>query len=147
MIGFKVDQAKTLFFDREVAKAVNKSSRQALSKFGAFVRIAARRSIRKRKKVADPGKPPTNRTGILKKLIFFAYEPERQSVVIGPVKTNAKGSGVPDALEYGGKSKRRVRRGKRWVNESIDIAARPYMGPAFDANLPKVDDLWKDSIR
>ena len=84
-IGMKLNQAKGLFFDRQpVLNAVSRSERRVLSKFGAFVRRGARSSIRKRKSVSEPGSPPSSHTGLLRKMIFFVYEPARASVVIGP---------------------------------------------------------------
>ncbi len=42
MIGFTIDKAKASFFDRQVVlDAASKAERQALSKFGAFVRQRA----------------------------------------------------------------------------------------------------------
>lgn len=50
---------KSLFFDRpKVRRAVDKAKRQVLSRGGAFIRTTAKRSIRKRKGTAPPGKPP-----------------------------------------------------------------------------------------
>ena len=112
MIGYKLDKAKSMFFDRKtVLSSVDRATRRVLSKFGAYVRTSAKSSIRKRKKVSDPGRPPSSRTGLLKKYIFFAYDGRKQSVVIGPVRLNTKyfdrdvqpKTGlVPEVLEYGG---------------------------------------------
>ena len=64
MIGMKVKAAKGLFFDRaRVINAVDRTTRRNLSRFGAFVRQRARSSIRTRKRISEPGQPPTNRTG------------------------------------------------------------------------------------
>ena len=110
MIGLKLD--KSWFFDRlKVQRAVGDATRRVLSKFGAFVRTAARHSIRKRKAVSQPGNPPSSHTGLLRNRIYFAYDPARQSVVIGPTPINQVTfdrdikpvSGiVPEILEYGG---------------------------------------------
>lgn len=75
-----------LFFDgKKVMNAVDKAARNALSRFGAFVRQRARSLIRSRKRASLPGEPPSSHTGYLKNNIFFSYEPASQSVVIGPV--------------------------------------------------------------
>jgi len=51
------------------------------------------------------------------------------------------------ALEYGGTSATveglRGRRRKR----RIKVAARPYMGPAFEQEKPKLPAMWAGSIR
>ena len=137
-----------MFFDTDrVKRAVDTATRKNLSKAGAFVRTAARSSIRKRKKVSAPGKPPSSHTGLLKKFIFFAYEPARQSVFVGPVQLSRKVGAAPEALEHGGPSiivsGRRNKRKKR----RIMIPARPYMAPALAKEAPKFKGLWANSVR
>ena len=91
MIGFDI---KRMFFDRQaVISKVDAATRRVLSRFGAFVRRSAKSSIRKRKKAAPPGQPPSSHTGLLKKFIFFGYDADRRSVVIGPTRLNQKGRG------------------------------------------------------
>lgn len=132
-----------LFFDRpKVIQAVDKATRGVLSRFGSFVRTTARHSIRKRKSPSPPGQPPRNRTGLLKRFIFFAYEPQDRSVVIGPARLN-RSTGAPEILEYGGTAT--VRTNKK--NHKVTIAARPYMGPAFEKEKQTLPSLWKDSVK
>jgi hypothetical protein len=129
--GSAVQSAKGNFFDADaVLKLMGRTTRKALSKYGAFVRRRAQTSIRYRDKPAAAGQPPsahrsmtrtkTNRkTGATKKqqvsplreLIFFSWVPETNGVVIGPVLApqNRRGrdgrptSGtVPSTLEEGG---------------------------------------------
>ena len=86
MLGVGLGGAKASFFTAEaVLKALTRAERQALSKAGAFVRRRARNSIRKRKAVSNPGGPPTDRGGALKRLLFFVFDPTSRSVVVGPV--------------------------------------------------------------
>jgi hypothetical protein len=141
MIGFDI---KRMFFDRQaVISKVDAATRRVLSKFGAFVRRSAKSSIRKRKKPAPPGQPPSSHTGLLKKFIFFGYDAARQSVVIGPTRLNQKGRGeAPPLLEYGGKATL-VRRGKK---KHVTYQARPYMGPAFEKEKPQLPAMWRGSI-
>ena len=139
--------AKQMFFDRDkVRRKTDAGTRRVLSKFGAFVRTAARHSIRTRKRTSAPGEPPSSHTGLLKRFIFFGYDRGRRSVVIGPMRLNQKVGDAPAALEYGGTSTaveglRRQRRKRR-----IRIAARPYMGPAFEQEKPKLPAMWRGSI-
>lgn len=142
MIGFEI---KRMFFDRQaVISKVDAATRRVLSKFGAFVRRSAKSSIRKRKKPAPPGQPPSSHTGLLKKFIFFGYDAARQSVVIGPTRLNQKGRGeAPPLLEYGGKATL-VRRGKK---KRVTYQARPYMGPAFEKEKPQLPAMWRGSIK
>lgn len=142
MIGFEI---KRMFFDRQaVVSKVDAATRRVLSKFGAFVRRSAKSSIRKRKKPAPPGQPPSSHTGLLKKFIFFGYDADRRSVVIGPTRLNQKGRGeAPPLLEYGGKATL-VRRGKK---KRVTYQARPYMGPAFEKEKPQLPAMWRGSVR
>ena len=93
---------KELFFDRTaVVSAVDKARQRVLSKFGAFVMTTARRSIRNKRRTA-PGQPPAVGLGVLKKTIFFSYDPAKQSVLIGPVGRVGGFAEAPELLEYGG---------------------------------------------
>jgi len=142
MIGFEI---KKLFFDRQaVISKVDAATRRVLSTFGAFVRRSAKSSIRKRKKAAPPGQPPSSHTGLLKKFIFFGYDAARQSVVIGPTRLNQKGRGeAPPLLEYGGKTT--LKRGGK--KRRVTYQARPYMGPAFEKEKPQLPAMWRGSIK
>ena len=155
------------FFDRpNVQSAIDKGTRRALSKFGAFVRQRARTSIRKKKGVSDPGQPPHSHLGLLRKGILFAFDPRAKSVVIGPVPTS-KATGAPELLEKGGTvpgngreiwitntpgrndKGQFVTNGKTRVvlNGVLVYRPRPYMGPAYRAELPKAPQMFKDLIR
>jgi len=137
-----------MFFDTErVKRAADTATRKVLSKAGAFIRTAAKSSIRKRKAISAPGQPPNSHTGLLKRFIFFGYDADRKTVVVGPMRLNQKIGAAPEALEHGGQStvvsglrgKRRKRR--------IRIAARPYMGPAMVKVMPKFPGLWANSVK
>jgi hypothetical protein len=135
--------AKQGFFDRAaVRSAVDAATRRVFSKFGAFVRQRARTSIRRRKGSSRPGSPPHSHVGLLKRFIFFAFDPARKSVVVGPTLIRSE-SEAPRLLEHGGEfvdeddGEPRLRR----------YAARPFMGPAFEMELASLPDLWRDSVR
>jgi hypothetical protein len=155
--------AKRTFFDRPgVLKAIDARTRRYLGRLGASVRLTARRSIRRRKAVSKPGSPPTDRTGLLKRNIFYSFDPARRSVVIGPVKLNAAGRDVPRLLEEGGRRSgvfyrehartRDPRTGhfrsnvKERIEGTVEFAPRPYMKPAFDAGLDRADRFWQESL-
>ncbi len=142
-IGFRIDQAKGLFFDRQkVQSAVNRAERRVLSKFGSFVRQDSKQRIRRRKRSSSPGESPTNRTGLLKRHIYCAFSPETRIVVIGPVLLN-RSTGAPETLEHGGETTIET---KRRQSIRVEIEARPFMGPAFNQELPKLPALWRDSV-
>ena len=166
LVGFR--EAKAGFFDRRaVMAATDNATRQVLSKFGAFVQRRAKSSIRapgadrdapkirnaqgrlvfRRLRASKPGDPPFSRTGLLKKFIFFSFDSDRRSVVIGPTLIN-KPTGAPETLEYGGT----VDAPRWWKQDGkpmrrVRIEKRPYMQPAFDKERKSMPQMWKDAIR
>ena len=156
MIAFRVD--RRMFFDRKpVMSAVDKTTRQVLSRFGAYVRTRARSSIRRRKSISKPDQAPTSQTGVLKAGIVFGYDKRAQTVVIGPMPLNQKRAGTGwktlQALEEGGYStlaegpwsRRRGARTRRRTRQ-IYVEARPFMQPAFDKEKKNLPDMWQNSI-
>ena len=146
MINMRI---KDMFFDRHVViAAVDNAKRKVLSKAGAFIRTAAKTSIRKRKGSAPPGAPPHSHEGSLRRLILFGYDKPNDSVVVGPV--GFKKSDAPSVLEYGGDTVvlRRVGgRGGKLTSQKVKIAPRPYMAPALEKERPKLPLLWRNSIK
>ena len=137
---------KDMFFDRAtVIRAVDGTKRKVLSKAGAFIRTAARTSIRKRKASAPAGKPPHSHEGSLRRLILFGYDRAADSVVVGPV--GFKKSVAPNVLEYGGETVVLSRRGGRLTSRKVKVAPRPHMAPALEKERPKLPLLWRNSIR
>ncbi len=144
MYSVGLSAMKGMFFDRaKVQSAINVATRRVLSRFGAFVRQRARTSIRKRKGISPPGQPPYSHVGTLRSGILFGYDMGRQSVVIGPVALRSGGV-IPKALEYGGTSFVRSRRG---ATERATVQARPFMRPALAAELPGLPAMWRNSVR
>jgi len=138
---------KHLFFDRQtVVRALDKAKRAALSKAGAFIRTTARHSIRTRKGSAPPGQPPHSHTGVLKRFIFFGYDPTTESVVVGPARIN-RTSDAPHTLEFGGTTA--VERGRKGKirKRRVRIAPRPFMGPALEKERPNLPKTWANSVR
>ena len=138
---------KTLFFDTpKVRRAVDSAKRKVLSKAGAFIRTRARSSIRKRKASAPPGSPPCSHVGTLKRLIYFGYDPQADSVVVGPEKFGD--TGAPGTLEFGGTTLVRRRRRRGGVERRrVRIAPHPFMGPALKAEKDNLPKLWAGSVR
>jgi len=131
-MGFKLTRLKT--YERNVRNNLDPKKRQFLTKFGAFTRQDARQSIRSGGPVAAPGRPPKSRTGALKRFILFFVDTENESVVIGPQilpgKDRIGGVTQPAAHEYGTHGTRRY-------------AMRPFMRPAFDRTLAKLEGLLR----
>lgn len=79
---------------------------------------------------SKPGQPPRSITGVLKELIFFAFDRPNHTTVVGPAKTNSP-SGAPERLEHG----------------ASDLEARPFMQPALDIVKPTLPAMWRDLVR
>jgi hypothetical protein len=138
--GVRVRDAQGGFFDRaKVMSAIDPATRRVLSGFGAFVRRRARSSIRTRKRISTPGAPPSSHTGLLKQFIYFSFDAASRSVVIGPAKLNKPGDMA--VLEHGGDTTLR-RRGKSF---RAHYEARPFMQPAFDAEIAAgtIERMWR----
>ncbi len=149
---------KELFFDRKaVLDAADKGAVRALSKFGAYVRTRARSSIKKAPKreatikkrglvrsggdvISAPGQPPVGHTGLLRDHIYFAYDDSSKSVVIGPAPAGNSGGVGARALEQGGLS-------RSATGKALHIRARPFMRPAFDAELPRAAVYFKGMLK
>ena len=137
-----------MFFDRpRVKRAVDRAKRGVLSKAGAFVRQRARTLIRPRRRSARPGEPPSSHTGLLRRFIWFGYDRQQDSVVIGPAPLNQRSpygqTTVPEVLEFGGTVTTRER-GKQ---ETRYYAGHPYMQPAMEKEADRFGQLWRDSVR
>ena len=112
---------------RPVGSKVDKEANRRLKRFGAFVRQTARRSIRKTKKVSQPGEPPRGHTGHLKRLILYHAQVRPKLVVIGPLQFR---NNIADVIEYGGTTKLQPRGGGQATR--VQYAGRPFMTPAFE---------------
>lgn len=167
-----IKQFRRNFFDAsKVLDKADAAHRHGKMRFGATVRIKAKRSIRKRKTSSTPGNAPSGHVGHLRRFLFFANDATNDSVVIGPAAMKESPSDdivnrqLPtETLEYGGtigvsevlyagrwtrmgllsKSKRQgLRKRVRWVH----VKQRQYMGPAFESELPNANQYWANSIR
>lgn len=132
------------FFDRDrIMGPVNRAERRVLNHAGALTRKIARQSIRKRKRISQPGQPPSSHAGWVRKFLFYYYDRVRGSVIAGPTKLKSKlGYSVPEILEYGGEV--RVFRKNTWLLQTF--RARPYMRPALKKVAPKFPGLWQGSV-
>ena len=156
MIGMNFKQVFSGSKAKVGISAADRASGKVLRKFGSFVRRTAMQSIKRRKGISQPGSPPRSHTGALKQSIGFWHNPQARNVIIGPQINRAVKSrafDVPRVLEEGGQAyryyvrrKRRGRRRRIVITGSAFIKARPYMGPAFRENLPKLPQMWQDSI-
>ncbi len=133
-----------MFFDRRaVTSRVDAATRRVLSKMGAYVMTDARQSLKKRTGPSTPPAPPHSHTGLVKRFLFFKYDPNRRSVVVGPELLPGLRADNLRMLEFGG-TRTVTRRGRRPGRQRY--RARPFMRPALHKNLAKFPGLWRDAI-
>jgi hypothetical protein len=129
-------RVKQLFLDRQaIIRYVDQKTLRVFKRFGAFVRLVAQRSMRKRKTPAPPGQPPSARKGQLRKLIFFSFDERRKSIVVGPVLLRPD-SPVPALHEHGGM--------RRYGARIAKYPKREYMKPAFQQGMLKLAQFYKE---
>lgn len=80
-------------------------------------------------KPSEPGEPPRMILGLIKKFMYYAYDKEQRSVVVGPAIIDNP-TGAPETLEEGGYV--------QFHGHQVRIAPRPYMKPIFDEYYPKL---------
>lgn len=155
---------KRFFFDRKlVEQYVGQQYAKMLGQAGAFVQRRARGSLRragkkaraaKEREPAPPGRPPrvwsTDNYATLKN-IQFQFNPQRLSVVVGPVKLNMGGMGatpIPGLHENGG-----VMRILEWRFNQVELMKRwrgwgKYTSSAKFSNEWRRRDLrWRNQSR
>jgi len=127
--GVKV---RTIDETKKVARAVDQAEFKNLFQAAAFIRTTARRSIRRGKKASAPGKPPNTRAGQIRNAIMFAVDREREQAFIGPTVERVGTSA--SAHEHGGRYR------------GADYPKRPFMLPALMVALPRMPQMWANSV-
>jgi len=87
---------------------------------------------------SKPGDPPVYHTKAIK-VISFAVDPRRHSVIIGPEKLPRAYPDEAMLLEYGGTTTRKGRGAK--------YRARPFMRPAAVAGYDEAIRKWRNSLK
>jgi len=122
-----------------VITPMDKQTRAALMRFGAFVWQRSWTSIKPGKAISDPGAPPARHVASWRRLIRFALDEGQRSMVIGAVICKPRPFSLPEKLEHGGEELRPDERGRLTV---FAYRPRPFMGPAFEKELPGAAALW-----
>ena len=187
-----IKQAKGSFFDKDaVLRRLKKGRATALKQAGYEVWKKAKGSLKKgilisartasgkiardadgkiirtnRYKSSKDGKPPRMRANpLLKRLLFFAYDFGRDSVVAGSARASnqtVNGQTIPELMEYGGQAntteftdvgKFKTINGRK-VNikkkrrKQYKLKARPYMRPALNLAVEqgKIEKQFADIL-
>ena len=140
MIGFR--PGKYIDEGAAVAKKVRKAGWDALRRLGFLIRQKAQGSIEVSDTPSLPGDPPHTKQKRLPKSILYATEDSgTPSVVAGPAKNLAGMLG--HAMECGGESLVSASTPHR---SPVDLAARPFMGPALAAEVGELPGLLADKL-
>lgn len=155
-----VVKVQQLFFDRDkVDKYVSRKKKRAFTKSGAYVRRTAQFSMRSRKGSAPAGQPPFAHAKGLKRHLYFYYDPDKETVIVGPVLFSETASeGIPRLMERGGVVSREVRVPtgnvtsvdgtmlKKFRTERRDLSydPHPYMLPALAKNKGKIAEFMAE---
>lgn len=165
---------KDFFFDRKVVqRSINKQKLRSISRSLSFVRTRARSLLRRRKRVSQPGSPPSVHSSNLGlKTILFAYDIRTESGIVGPVKlnqintTDLGSKTVPNILEFGSQVRihetqsftdgkwyrrdlrRRLRPGQKRRIRAANYKERPFMSPALQIEAEKGNILspWANVV-
>ena len=135
MIGMKhtavFDTAKMkAAADRSVFESVNAAAMEV----GKTARASVRTKVKKNRKASRPGQPPRTKGGLrgLRRAIRTGYV-DKETRVVGPAYSIFGNAG--HVLEFGGKRGNTV------------MQARPFMGPALEANLDRFANKFVGSFR
>ena len=174
-------RSKHYFFDKDIiVRKLTHAEREALAKHGASIRKEAKSSM-KTKPIdvhAEPGNPPFrhNVTGaLLWRHLYFSYNPQTSSVIVGPEKLSGKKGDAPHVMEYGdyqttkpiglnrkvfqrvermGKlAKRRFwkeyRESRKQAGKNEFVEARPYMRPALakEMHTARLHEVWANIVK
>lgn len=131
MIKAKLD--KFVWYAERVRRAEERLATRGLFKASGFIRIVAKRSIRKRKKPSRPGSPPHTQTGKLRRAIRFDVDRIRMESLIGPDAAIVGESA--GAHEHGGNYK------------GDHYEQRAFMGPALEKSSDKTAQFFAGEFK
>lgn len=142
MISLKIEITKISFRSKPIITAVDRAKVRYVTRAGAFIHSDARRSIRKRKRPAPPGRAPRSVKGTLKAFIKFAVDKRHPiNVVVGP-ELLASQRDSQKTLELGGAVRREIFEKGGRQKRTVNYKARPYMGPAYEKTEPDLPGLF-----
>jgi len=157
--GWGLKEFKGSFFDRPGVKAaLDPMEHRFLNRFGFLVAERAKMLMVDAPKgvYSPPGFAPFAHVGLLRKMLYWAFDTESWSLIVGPSLLRGGNSPyvnftVPEVLEYGGNPVRRGPGGgtvsARGVIRIYHYEARPYVRPAYQSVLRQQQEIWDYSLR
>jgi hypothetical protein len=152
-------RVKDAFFDRgPVITALDKATLRVMRRAGAAVRLRARRSLRRRKRVSAPGSPPSvhSRDPVATlRNILFAYDSAAHRTIVGPVGLNQVNDTasrgrvtLPELHEYGGQLAIREWRFKQVAHLEEWAGWKNFPTTAkFDRRWKREDRRWQNRAK
>ena len=110
-------RARVRFTPGQLKRKVNDATFRSLGQAAGTIRVTAKRSIRKRKKPSNPGSPPSSPTGMLRRVLRYEVNRDKQEAVVGPV--NEIAGRLWNLHEFGGvvTKRRKLKRHRFRVGE------------------------------
>ncbi len=96
---------------------------------------------------SSPGEAPRQGPDdTLRRFIFYVYDPQKQSVVIGAARlSGTEDPDAPETLEHGGSAE--ITYGPdKGKGKRIRVEARPHTTPAYEKMKPKLSQLWRNRV-
>ena len=153
---------KASFNMTKLKSAVMTAAERAIIRQAAAVMRIARNSMKQAgslREHAAAGTPPlshygnyhgTKRGGELKKLLFYAWDQDTGSAVIGPVAFGgvSKSKPVPLLLEEGGTTSvfRKSKKRPNGYRYNRVVKPHPYMKPALEKSKERLQKYWSDAL-
>lgn len=125
MINF---EATTEINQREAEEQIRIAAKQVLIRQGTDIARDIADSLIRRSRRSRPGETPSLWSDKLKDIVVY-YDDSNHAVLIFPRPNGS--SNVPEELEFG----------------SNRIQARPYLRPAFERNITRIVNGWKNAIK
>jgi hypothetical protein len=138
-------KTRVVVYAATVEKRIASKTKRVLFKTGAYTRKSMQRSMRYRKGPSQPGQPPSahrdGRGPLLRRLIGFEVDRQRDSVTIGPQRfgklSQPSGKTVPDLVNDGGT----ITATLEGRTVTAELEARPFTAPAFTDGGARFQEL------
>lgn len=129
VLRFTTQLTGQFFTASNIVMALDAAERKQLGRIGAYIRRGAIWSLRRRKKPAPPGKPPSvhsRHVFATLRNILYVYRASTHSVIVGPVGIgkHTDGKTVPEIHEHGATIRLR-----QWQPKGDDLRKKMGMKP------------------
>lgn len=123
-------KASFKFDSKQVYLFMDKQTAALMRRVGGYLRMVARRSMRKRKGPSQPGTPPNaHEQPLLRTFLEYAFDPIKRRLVVGPkLLPRSNNFVIPGLMERGGV----IQAKRKDTTFAKNYPARPFMKPALE---------------